>query len=136
MNKGTAKRNENGEKKGALHLVSAVNHDNARLLAQQAVEDKSNEIPAVRRLIERFPHLDGATVTTDAMHCLDETARSGIHRPVWRITGLCCRTRSDCPVQERQGIERGASGFVGGFRVVESVQVKGNDKAGRVRVSG
>ncbi|MDH3770135.1 MAG: ISAs1 family transposase [Nitrospirota bacterium] len=73
--KGTAKRNEEGEKKGALHLVSAVNHHNARFLAQQAVEDKSNEIPAVRRLIERFPHLDDVTVTTDAMHCLDETAR-------------------------------------------------------------
>lgn len=73
--KGTAKRNEHGEKKGALHLVSAVNHDNARLFAQEAVQDKSNEIPAVRRLIERFAHLDGVTVTTDAMHCLDETAR-------------------------------------------------------------
>lgn len=73
--KGTARRDENGEKKGALHLVSAVTHDNARLLAQEAVQDKSNEIPAVRRLIERFPHLEGVTVTTDAMHCLDETAR-------------------------------------------------------------
>lgn len=73
--KGTAKRNEDGEKKGALHLVSAVDHANARLLAQEAVQVKSNEIPAVRRLIERFPHLDGVTVTTDAMHCLDDTAR-------------------------------------------------------------
>lgn len=73
--KGTAKRNEQGEKKDALHLISAVNHSNARLLAQEAVQDKSNEIPAVRTLIERFPHLDGITVTTDALHCLDETAR-------------------------------------------------------------
>lgn len=73
--KGTARRNEQGEKKDALHLISAVNHSNARLLAQEAVQDKSNEIPAVRTLIERFPHLDGITVTTDAMHCLDETAR-------------------------------------------------------------
>jgi hypothetical protein len=73
--KGTARRDANGEKTGALHLVSAVNHTNARLLAQEAVQDKSNEIPAVRRIIERFPHLEGVTVTTDAMHCLDETAR-------------------------------------------------------------
>jgi hypothetical protein len=73
--KGTAKRNEQGEKTGALHLVSAVSHTTARLLAQEAVEDKSNEIPAVRRLIERLPHLDGVTVTTDAMHCLEDTAR-------------------------------------------------------------
>ncbi len=73
--KGTARRDAAGEKKDALHLVSAVNHLNARLLAQEAVTAKSNEIPAVRTLIERFPHLDGVTVTTDAMHCLDETAR-------------------------------------------------------------
>lgn len=73
--KGTARRNEQGEKKDALHLVSVVNHENARLLAQEAVLEKSNEIPAVRTLIERFPHLDGVTVTTDAMHCLDKTAR-------------------------------------------------------------
>jgi len=73
--KGTAKRNDLGEKKEALHLVSAVNHSNARFLAQEAVQDKSNEIPAVRTLIERFPYLDGVTVTTDAMHCLDKTAR-------------------------------------------------------------
>ena len=73
--KGTAHRDPQGEKTGALHLVSAVNHHNARLLAQEAVSDKSNEIPAVRQLIERFPQLDGVTLTTDAMHCLDETAR-------------------------------------------------------------
>lgn len=73
--KGTARRNERGEKTGALHLVSAVSHTNARLLGQQAVADKSNEIPAARTLIERFPDLYGVTVTADAMHCLDETAR-------------------------------------------------------------
>ncbi len=39
------------------------------------MQDKSNEIPAVRKLLERFAHLNGVTVTTDAMHCLDETAR-------------------------------------------------------------
>ena len=38
--KGTAKRNDQGEKKGALHLVSAVAHNNARLIAQEAVKKK------------------------------------------------------------------------------------------------
>ncbi len=72
--KGTASRNEDGIKDGALHLVSAVSHDSTRLVAQEAVDDKSNEIPAVQRLIERIPHLDGITVTADAMHCLNENA--------------------------------------------------------------
>ena len=73
--KGTAQRNEQGEKKGALHLVSAVSHITCRLIAQQAVESKSNEIPAVQQLIRRIPYLEGVTVTTDAMNCQQETAR-------------------------------------------------------------
>lgn len=73
--KGTAQRNEHGEKKGALHLVSAVNQDNGRLLGQQAVESKSNEIPAVQQLIERMPSLEGVVVTTDALNCQQDTAR-------------------------------------------------------------
>ena len=73
--KGTAKRNEHGEKKGALHLVSAVAHHNARMLAQEAVESKSNEIPAVQRILHRFPHLDGITITGDALNAQQETAR-------------------------------------------------------------
>ncbi len=40
--KGTAKRNEQGEKKGALHLVSAINHSSARLLAQEAASVKKS----------------------------------------------------------------------------------------------
>ncbi|MCK5851322.1 MAG: ISAs1 family transposase [Kiritimatiellae bacterium] len=73
--KGTAKRNENGEKKGALHLVSAVAHHNARMLAQESVKSKSNEIPAVQRILHRFPHLNGITITGDALNAQQETAR-------------------------------------------------------------
>ena len=73
--KGTAERNEAGEKKGALHLVSAVEHESCRLIAQQAVESKSNEIPAVQELIRRIPHLEGVVVTTDSLSCQQETAR-------------------------------------------------------------
>jgi len=73
--KGTAKRNEDGEKKGALHLVSAVAHHNARMLAQESVASKSNEIPAVQQILHRFPHLDGITITGDALNAQQETAR-------------------------------------------------------------
>ena len=73
--KGTAKRDENGEKKGALHLVGAVAHHNARMIAQQAVASKSNEIPAVQCILNRLPHLDGITVTGDALNAQQLTAR-------------------------------------------------------------
>lgn len=56
------------------HLVSLVTHQQAQVLAQQAVDDKSNEIPAVRALL-RGRDLTGWLVTADAMHAQQETAR-------------------------------------------------------------
>lgn len=56
-----------------VHLVSAVTHHQAQVLAQRAVADKSNEIPVVRALLaERDLH--GWLVTLDAMHAQRETA--------------------------------------------------------------
>jgi predicted transposase YbfD/YdcC len=57
-----------------LHLVSLVTHERAQVLAQQAVDDKSNEIPTVRALLAGRD-LDGWLVTTDALHTQRETAR-------------------------------------------------------------
>ena len=94
--KGTARRDAQGAKTGALHLVSAVNHANARFLAQEAVEEKSNEIPAVRTLLERFPHLDGVRVSTDALHCLDATARVIVQKKGGPITSDSGTTSLRC----------------------------------------
>ncbi len=59
----------------ALHLVSAWAGELRVSLGQWAVDDKSNEIPAVRKLLELLD-LEGAVVTVDAMHCQKETAQS------------------------------------------------------------
>lgn len=53
--------------KAALHLVSAWASDNRLVLAQQAVEQKSNEITAIPALLERL-ELQGCVVTTDALN--------------------------------------------------------------------
>ena len=50
----------------ALHLVGAVTHDSARLVAQRPVDEKSNEITALRPMLQDIP-LDGVVVTADAM---------------------------------------------------------------------
>src|SRR5436309_10357050 len=56
-----------------LHLVSAWAGANHVTLAQVAVEDKSNEITAIPRLLELLD-LNGALVTIDAMGCQKEIA--------------------------------------------------------------
>ena len=65
--KGTARRDENGKKIEQLHLVMACTHD-GRMIAQESVDKKENEIVAVPRILERIPPLYGATITGDAMN--------------------------------------------------------------------
>lgn len=51
---------------GALHLVSAFAHEAGLILAQRAVDGKSNEIAAIPELLDMLA-LEGAIVTIDAM---------------------------------------------------------------------
>jgi predicted transposase YbfD/YdcC len=61
--------------KSALHLISAWAGENRLVLGQWAVDDKSNEIPAVPELLGLLD-LTGATVTLDALHCQKATAEA------------------------------------------------------------
>jgi DDE_Tnp_1-associated/Transposase DDE domain len=54
--------------KSPLHLVSAWAAEQRLVLGQLAVDDKSNEITAVPKLLEMLS-LKGAIVTADALHC-------------------------------------------------------------------
>jgi len=57
-----------------LHLVSAVTHESVRLVAQRPVDEKSNEITALRPMLEPVA-LDGVMVTADAMQAQQDAAR-------------------------------------------------------------
>ena len=59
---------------GRRMLVAAVEHGTGLVLGQVQVGDKTNEIPAVRELT-RALDLGGRTVTLDALHAQQETAR-------------------------------------------------------------
>jgi predicted transposase YbfD/YdcC len=59
--------------KSALHLVSAWACANHLTLGQVAVDDKSNEITAIPKLLEILD-LEGAIVTIDAMGCQKDIA--------------------------------------------------------------
>lgn len=58
----------------ALQLLSAVSHRLRLTVAQEPIEEKSNEIPAIQPLLRKVP-CQGALITADAMHCQQETAR-------------------------------------------------------------
>lgn len=59
--------------KAALHLVSAWASDNGLVLGQVKVDDKSNEITAIPKLLEMID-VAGHIITTDAMGCQREIA--------------------------------------------------------------
>jgi predicted transposase YbfD/YdcC len=61
-----------------LHTITAYACGMRLCLRQMAVDDKSNEIPAVPALLNLL-ELSGATVTLDAMHCQVETAQAIIN---------------------------------------------------------
>jgi hypothetical protein len=58
----------------ALQLLSAVSHRLRLTVAQEPIQEKSNEIPALQPLLRKVP-CQGALITADAMHCQQETAR-------------------------------------------------------------
>jgi predicted transposase YbfD/YdcC len=60
--------------KDALHLLNAWSSDLQVCLGQLAVDEGSNEITAVPKLLDLL-ELTGAVVTLDAMHCQKETAQ-------------------------------------------------------------
>jgi len=62
------------DRSGMTHLVSAFVAENHLVFSQVAVDDKSNEIDAIPRLLALLD-LEGATVTLDAIGCQRAVAR-------------------------------------------------------------
>jgi predicted transposase YbfD/YdcC len=63
----------------ALHLVSAFATTSGLVLGQEAVSDKSNELGAIPRLLDRLAQdggLKGATVSIDAIGCTGSIAQT------------------------------------------------------------
>lgn len=60
--------------KQGLHLVSAWSVENQLVLGQVAIEQKSNEITAIPKLLELL-NLQGAILSIDAIGCQSEIAR-------------------------------------------------------------
>ena len=64
---------ERGGKQGMIHMVRAWASQNRLVLGQRKVNDKSNEITAIPKLLQVLD-LNGAVVSIDAMGCQTEIA--------------------------------------------------------------
>src|ERR1017187_6944638 len=60
-----------------LQLLSAVSHRLRLTVAQEPIQEKSNEIPAIKPLLNKLPKgaLEGSLISADALHCQQESAR-------------------------------------------------------------
>jgi len=60
-----------------LQLLSAVSHRLRLTVAQEPIQEKSNEIPAIKPRLQKLPPaaLEGSMITADALHCQQETTR-------------------------------------------------------------
>lgn len=58
-----------------LQLLSAVTHHLRLTLDQIAIQEKSNEIPALKPLLKKLNLPPDGLVTADAMHCQQQSAR-------------------------------------------------------------
>src|ERR1022692_1941328 len=58
-----------------LQLLSAVSHRLRLTVAQEPIQQKSNEIPAIKPLLRKLPQaaLEGSLITANALHCQQET---------------------------------------------------------------
>ena len=63
----------------AVHMVNAYVHENHPVFGQVKVDDKSNEITAIPKLLERL-ELKESTATIDAMGCQRESAKAIIEK--------------------------------------------------------
>lgn len=68
----TLRGSHNGAKKG-VHLLSAVIHKEGVIIAQEQVDEKTNEIKHVSPLFKNID-IEGAIVTADALHTQKEIA--------------------------------------------------------------
>lgn len=63
-----------------VFLMAALEHHSSAVLAQEAIDAKTNEIPHLPVLLDRLPDLDGRVITADALHTLATQAERIVAR--------------------------------------------------------
>ena len=78
-------RGENSHK--ALQILSAYVTDSGITLAQEAIHEKTNEIPVFQEMLT-YLDVESKVVTADAMHCQQETSRRIVQKKGDYLFGL------------------------------------------------
>ena len=76
-----------GNPHSALQILSAYIPSSGIILAQEAIHEKTNEIPVFQEMLT-YLDVEGKIVTEDAMHCQRETYRRIIQRKGDYLFGL------------------------------------------------
>jgi len=102
----TVRGARDGEKK-APHLLSAVLHHEGIILAQQPVDDKTNEIPMIQPLLKDL-NLQDAVVTADSLHTQKKTARYLVNK---KKADYVFTVKDNQPTLKKEIQELGLSAF-------------------------
>ena len=76
-----------GNPHSALQILSAYVTNSGIILAQEAIHEKTNEIPVFQEMLT-YLDVEGKTVTADAMHCQRETCQRIVQRKGDYLFGL------------------------------------------------
>ena len=55
-----------------FQIITAYLTDSGVVLGQEKINEKTNEIPVLRQMLE-YMNIKGKTITADALHCQKET---------------------------------------------------------------
>jgi len=107
--------------KMAVHMVNAYVHENHAVFGQLKVDDKSNEITAIPKLLEML-QLKEATVTIDAMGCQRDIAQKIIDRGghyILALKGNQSSLQEDVQTFMDDVIARGAARHCDSYETIE-----------------
>ena len=107
-----------------LHVVTAWCVEDELVIAQQAVGEKSNEIPTVPAILKTLD-IKGAVVTADAMNCQKKTADTVVARGGDYILGV----KSNQPALEKQVAGLMNEALLEGFEGIEHSKSVTYDRA-------
>ena len=71
----------------ALQIITAYLTDSGVVLGQEKINEKTNEIPVFRQMLE-YMKIKGKTITADALHCQKETCTKIIEKQGNYVLGL------------------------------------------------